>query len=163
MPGRPKRCRVKEAGESSYGTQLLRRGRKMRCQKCFKIGNNAKSCSTSVPISNGPTLITDNSVPTSGTSNQENEIFYQLRSRDVVNLDTRAPTITTPPSQPIVEGQGIFTVYSNFSKAHSTPTIGGPSIPTSTFTPNFGRLGRKEKQILQGIGLYTYDRMGFKF
>ncbi|KAA3483235.1 hypothetical protein EPI10_005426 [Gossypium australe] len=72
MPGRPKRCRVKEG--------------------------------TSAPISNGPTLITDNLVPTSGTSNQDNEIFYQLRSRDVVNLDTRAPTITTPPSQPIVEG-----------------------------------------------------------
>ncbi|TYH84294.1 hypothetical protein ES332_D02G188300v1 [Gossypium tomentosum] len=135
----------------------------LSCMHLYKFMWSLLLQSTSVPISNGPTLITDNSVPTSGTSNQENEIFYQLRSRDVVNLDTRAPTITTPPSQPIVEGQGIFTVYSNFSKAHSTPTIGGPSIPTSTFTPNFGRLGRKEKQILQGIGLYTYDRMGFKF
>ncbi|PPD97345.1 hypothetical protein GOBAR_DD05630 [Gossypium barbadense] len=82
---------------------------------------------TLTPISNGPTLITGNSVLTSDTSNQ---------------------------------GKGIFVVYSNVSKAHSslTLTIGGPLIPPSTSMPNFGRLERREKQILQGIDLYINDR-----
>ncbi|KAH1072160.1 hypothetical protein J1N35_024488 [Gossypium stocksii] len=66
-------------------------------------GALAPTNGTLIPISSGPTFINDTLIPTSGTSNQDNEIFYQLRSRDIVNLDTRAFTITTPPSQTIIK------------------------------------------------------------
>ncbi|KAL4319548.1 hypothetical protein GQ457_18G007380 [Hibiscus cannabinus] len=44
LPGRPKKKRVPEEGECS-GTSLSRKGRKMRCQLCFKSneGNNSES------------------------------------------------------------------------------------------------------------------------
>ncbi|XVE92117.1 hypothetical protein REPUB_Repub01dG0069500 [Reevesia pubescens] len=41
MHGRPKRLRHKEVGETS-GHTLSRRGRKMRCKKCFHLGHNSR-------------------------------------------------------------------------------------------------------------------------
>ncbi|XVF84982.1 hypothetical protein PTKIN_Ptkin17bG0082300 [Pterospermum kingtungense] len=43
LPGRPKRKRVQEEGEVS-GNNFSRRGRKMRCQLCFKLNHNSRSC-----------------------------------------------------------------------------------------------------------------------
>ncbi|KAK8656530.1 hypothetical protein V6N13_098477 [Hibiscus sabdariffa] len=45
LPGRPKKYRIPEEGKCS-GTNLSRRGRKMRCQLCFKLGHNSRTCPT---------------------------------------------------------------------------------------------------------------------
>ncbi|XVF26368.1 hypothetical protein REPUB_Repub14bG0009900 [Reevesia pubescens] len=43
MHGRPKRLRHREVGETT-GHTLSRRGRKMRCKKCFHLGHNSRKC-----------------------------------------------------------------------------------------------------------------------
>ncbi|XVE98474.1 hypothetical protein REPUB_Repub03eG0109500 [Reevesia pubescens] len=43
LPGRPRKNRIKEDGESN-STKLSRKGRKMICQVCFKLGHNSRKC-----------------------------------------------------------------------------------------------------------------------
>ncbi|XVF01571.1 hypothetical protein REPUB_Repub04eG0100500 [Reevesia pubescens] len=43
MPGRLRKLRLREKGENS-GTRLSKRGRNMRCKKCFHQGHNSISC-----------------------------------------------------------------------------------------------------------------------
>ncbi|XVE95322.1 hypothetical protein REPUB_Repub02eG0086700 [Reevesia pubescens] len=46
MPGRPKKLRMREACETSW-QKLSRRGKKMRCKKCFHLGHNSRKCPNS--------------------------------------------------------------------------------------------------------------------
>ncbi|XVF07358.1 hypothetical protein REPUB_Repub06bG0131400 [Reevesia pubescens] len=43
MLGRQQRLRSNEAGETN-GHTLSRRGKKMRCKKCFHLGHNSRKC-----------------------------------------------------------------------------------------------------------------------
>ncbi|KAL4295177.1 hypothetical protein GQ457_12G023610 [Hibiscus cannabinus] len=57
LPGRPKKKRVPEEGECS-GTSLSRKGRKMRCQLCFK--SNEGNTSESIPQAPVHSAVEDN-------------------------------------------------------------------------------------------------------
>ncbi|XVE92433.1 hypothetical protein REPUB_Repub01dG0096800 [Reevesia pubescens] len=60
LPGRPRRNRVKEDGESN-STKLSRKWRKIRCRVCFKLGHNSRKCPAkqkqNVSISNPKLLL----------------------------------------------------------------------------------------------------------
>ncbi|XVF12381.1 hypothetical protein REPUB_Repub08aG0112600 [Reevesia pubescens] len=43
MPERPKRLRMREAGETC-GHKLSKRDRKVGCKKCFHLGHNSTKC-----------------------------------------------------------------------------------------------------------------------
>jgi len=44
MPGRPKRKRIREEGESRNGFKVSRQGKKLTCHLCFKFGHNSRTC-----------------------------------------------------------------------------------------------------------------------
>ncbi|KAL4291677.1 hypothetical protein GQ457_14G022030 [Hibiscus cannabinus] len=76
LPGRPKKKRVPEEGECS-GTSLSRKGRKMRCQLCFK--SNEGNTSESIPQDPVHSAVEDN----------------------VFDVPLSCSTVPTPPVPPV--------------------------------------------------------------
>ncbi|KAK8663497.1 hypothetical protein V6N13_083313 [Hibiscus sabdariffa] len=117
MPGRPKRNRVRENCETSCGTKLSRRGRKMRCQKCFKLGHNSRKCpntTNDAKASASSPVVLASSTPS---------IILGPTTHVATEAITQAHE-TTPQAQ-LHQDQGLFTEYI----ASSTPIVPSYSTP----------------------------------
>ncbi|KAL4304221.1 hypothetical protein GQ457_10G018050 [Hibiscus cannabinus] len=95
MPGRPKRNRVREEGETKCGTKLSRRGRKMRCQKCFKLGHNSRKCpNTTNGASASTTPFVATSPITHATTEETTQAVVQAASYTSNEVATHVVTQT---------------------------------------------------------------------
>ncbi|KAL4366839.1 hypothetical protein GQ457_05G034720 [Hibiscus cannabinus] len=91
LPGRPKKKRVPEEGECS-GTSLSRKGRKMRCQLCFKVGHNSRTC---------PTKKEKNSNEGNTSESIPQDHVHSAVEDNVFDVPLSCSTVPTPPVPPV--------------------------------------------------------------
>ncbi|KAK8598305.1 hypothetical protein V6N13_094278 [Hibiscus sabdariffa] len=174
LPGRPKKKRVPEEGEYS-GTSLSRKGRKMRCQLCFKVKHNSRTCPTKKEKNSNEGNTFESTPQAPVHSAVEDNVFNVplTCSTSILDVPSSGTTGPTPPAPPVPTEEPPTPHCSTEPCIPPAPTSAATHHASTAHVPSnkkgkekvldqFSKPTTRERKIMEGIGVYVNFNTGLE-